>query len=49
MDIKPENIAFSPYFQKDVFLDYGFSDIIEEEVGYKTLTKFKGTLTYCSV
>lgn len=24
-DIKPDNILFSPYFQKAVFIDFGFS------------------------
>ena len=43
MDIKPDNIMFSPTFKKLVFIDYGFSEIIEEEVGFKTLVTFRGT------
>jgi serine/threonine protein kinase len=29
-DIKPENICFSPYFQKYVFIDFGLHRIIKE-------------------
>jgi serine/threonine protein kinase len=28
-DIKPENIMFSPAYQKYVFIDYGLSKIIK--------------------
>lgn len=28
MDIKPENICFSPHFKKFVFIDFGFSRLI---------------------
>ena len=43
MDIKPENIMFSPSQEKLVFIDFGFSELIEEEAGFKTLTSFQGT------
>lgn len=33
LDIKPDNIAFSRYFKKWVFLDFGFSDFIRENLG----------------
>jgi hypothetical protein len=33
LDIKPANIAYSNYFKKWVFLDFGFSEIIEENPG----------------
>ena len=48
MDMKPDNIMFSPTYQKLVFIDYGFSEIIEEEVGFKTLTRFHGTAQFAS-
>ena len=48
MDINPGNIMYSPTFKKLVFIDYGFSKIIEEEQGYKTYTEFTGTLQYIS-
>ena len=48
MDIKPDNVIFSPTFKKVVFIDYGFSEIIEEEVGFKTLTAFQGSPQFIS-
>ena len=33
MDIKPENIAYSPHFKKFVLLDFGLSEFIKESVG----------------
>ena len=35
-DIKPDNIMFSPYKKKMVFVDFGLSRIIEEELGMQT-------------
>ena len=35
-DIKPDNIMFSPYKKKMVFVDFGLSRIIEEELGKQT-------------
>jgi serine/threonine protein kinase len=48
MDIKNENICYSPSLNKHVFIDYGFSRIVSETKGYKTLTRFRGSLLYCS-
>ena len=48
IDIKPENIMFSPVYGKNVFIDFGCSTVIEEQAGYKSHTTFKGTLSYCS-
>ena len=45
-DIKPLNIAWSPSFEKWVFLDFGFATILEENRGNKTYTKFIGTFNY---
>ena len=42
-DIKPLNIAWSPSFEKWVFLDFGFATIVQENRGKKTYTKFIGT------
>jgi serine/threonine protein kinase len=33
LDIKPENIMLSPSFRKPVFIDFGFSSLIEEQIG----------------
>ncbi len=46
-DIKPENIMYSQTFGKNVLLDYGLTDIINQKWGKKTLTKFKGTYRFC--
>jgi len=39
---------YSQKFQKAIFIDYGFSNILQEEKGYKTLTSFQGTPNYVS-
>lgn len=48
IDIKPENICFSRLLNKHVFIDFGLSKIIKENIGKKSKTKFAGTLSYCS-
>lgn len=47
-DIKYDNIGWSPKFKKFVFLDFGFSKFINEELGFKTASRFQGTYNYCS-
>ena len=48
MDINPGNMMYSPTFEKLVFIDFGFSETIELEPGYKASTTFKGTPEYAS-
>lgn len=48
LDIKPPNIAYSVFYEKCVFIDFGLSLLIKNEVGYKTYSNFAGTLSYCS-
>ena len=48
MDIKPDNIMFSPSHQRMVFIDFGLSRLIAEEIGFKEITGFRGSLHYCS-
>jgi serine/threonine protein kinase len=48
MDIKNQNISFSPTLKKYVFIDFGLSKIISEGIGYKSPTRFRGSLLYCS-
>lgn len=48
LDIKPDNIAFSKTFNKWVFLDFGFSDFIDEKLGERTFECFIGTYEYSS-
>ena len=48
MDIKPENIGYSPHHKKFVFIDFGFTEFIQEDVGQKTLIKPRGTYFYMS-
>ena len=43
LDIKPANIAFSPRFNKWVFIDFGLSRFIREEFLKSTLIFFVGT------
>lgn len=47
-DIKPDNIVFSPSLNKPVFIDFGFSSIIEEVPGQKKKSLFKGSPGFCS-
>ena len=46
MDIKPENLAYSPHNKKYVLLDFGFAEMISEDIGEKTWIKPKGTFNY---
>lgn len=48
MDIKEDNICFSNIKKDYVFIDYGLSKIIKEDVGRKSLTHFFGTASHCS-
>ena len=47
-DIKPDNLMWSPHFKREVFIDFGLSEILEEGQGFKYPIKFKGSLNYCS-
>ena len=47
-DIKPENLMLSPSFKKPVFIDFGLSTFIREEIGTKTFTNFIGSLNFAS-
>ncbi len=47
-DIKPTNIMFSKSLNKCVFIDFGCSEVLDEPIGYKTLTKFVGTTAFCA-
>jgi serine/threonine protein kinase len=47
MDIKPFNIMRSTRGHL-VFIDFGFSDAITEDCGYKTLTTYRGTPQFVS-
>jgi hypothetical protein len=49
LDIKPENVLYSPTFDRFVFCDFGFSVAKRESFGYKSRTNFRGTLENCSV
>ncbi len=47
-DIKPSNIMFSPAFKKNVFIDFGVTQVLNERLGEKTKAMFVGTVWYCS-
>lgn len=47
-DIKEENIVWSQSQNKNVLIDFNCSCVLEEKIGFKTLTKFKGTLSRVS-
>ena len=48
LDIKPSNIMFSPHHQDVVFIDFGFSKMVSEDVGTKSRCPFFGSINYCS-
>ena len=48
LDIKDENIMYSPYFNKLVFIDFGLSKFIKQEVGFKTVTNYIGSINFWS-
>ena len=39
---------FSKKLNDFVFIDFGFTHVLKEEVGFKTKTKFFGNFEYCS-
>lgn len=39
---------FSPSFKKPVFIDFGFTTVVKEEVGIKTFSCYRGTPAFCS-
>ena len=38
---------YSPKFDRMVFIDFGLSTFIQEEIGNKTMTEFVGNIHYC--
>jgi serine/threonine protein kinase len=48
LDIKPENVTYSPSLDTLVFIDFGLSDILEEKIGLKTFVGFSGSINFCS-
>lgn len=48
MDIKPDNLMLSPTFRKAVFIDFGLSRFIREQISYQSMTKFSGSYNFCS-
>ena len=48
LDINPGNVMWSNSKRKPVFIDFGFSMVVREECGSKTLTSFHGTPTFVS-
>ena len=47
-DIKPENIMWSLFFEKFDFIDFGLSNIIKEEVGFKISSYFSRIFRFIS-
>lgn len=48
IDINSNNIMFSPGHGKNVFIDFGYSRILREECGLKSLTSYRGTFQFVS-
>jgi serine/threonine protein kinase len=47
LDIKPSNLMFSKISNKIIFIDYGLSEIIHQNIGKNTMISFRGTPQYC--
>ena len=47
-DINNSNILWSNNKNKHVFIDFGLSSFVKENIGEKSLTCFKGSFEYCS-
>jgi len=47
-DIKPDNLMFSRAHNKNVFIDFGLSEIVDAKLGQKCVMNYRGTLDYCS-
>lgn len=48
MDIKNDNVGWSPTFNKFVFLDFNLTKVIVEDIGYMTFSSFVGSYLYSS-
>ena len=42
------NILWCDSLGKHVFIDFGLSSFVKENIGEKSLTCFKGSFEYCS-
>lgn len=47
-DIKPDNIMYSDFFKKHVFIDFGGCLFIKENLGEKSFSGFLGTTGFCT-
>jgi serine/threonine protein kinase len=47
VDIKPDNIMYSSKKRKLVFIDFGFSKIVEEDIGFNSKSTFSGSVLFC--
>ena len=47
VDIKQANIMYSQLTEDLVFIDFGFSKLIKEKIGFKTKCSFAGSFSYC--
>lgn len=45
-DIKPDNIMYSPFHKKYVFVDFGFSQCLKGKPGTMKTSNYFGTWTY---
>ena len=47
-DIKPDNLMYSRIHNRLVFIDFGLSTFLEDDIGSKTMTSFVGNIENCS-
>ena len=46
-DIKPDNLMWSDHLKREIFIDFGLSEIINGGPGLKYLIDFRGSPNYC--
>lgn len=47
-DIKPANVMYSETYKKNVFIDFGCTEVLDAKIGEKSVTHFVGTTIFCS-
>jgi serine/threonine protein kinase len=48
LDIKPENLGFSVKHNSFIFIDFGLSKVVTEEIGVPSVSAFAGSMNFCS-
>ena len=47
-DIKPGNLMYSKTFKRNVFIDFGCTEVLDAKIGETCHANFVGTTAFCS-